>query len=147
MDCSIQAQKLLLIALKTPENQQKFAQKILEKTSLKWGIYRQLQKIAVYRIYARNSLPVDRVGRPSNGQILIRCGYRSTASVDREFLRANSSPSVDRFGRPATESASVHVSVHVGRPERSTGFFGAVDRTSRPAKPGRQKSGLKSEEN
>jgi len=69
MDCTIQAQKLLLIALKTPENQQKFAQKILEKTSLKWGIYRQLQKIAVYRTFARNSLPVDRDGRPPNGQI------------------------------------------------------------------------------
>ena len=50
-----------MIAAKTPERMEKFAQKILEKNSFQWGIYRQLQKIAVDRTFARNSLPVDPV--------------------------------------------------------------------------------------
>ena len=55
-----------MIAVKTPERMEKFAQKILEKNSLKWGIYRQFRKLAVYRIFARNNLTVDRpVDRPT----------------------------------------------------------------------------------
>ena len=44
----------------------KFAQKILEKNSYKWGIYRQIWKIAIGSRTARNTLPVDRpVDRPT----------------------------------------------------------------------------------
>jgi len=79
MDCSIQAQKLLLIAVKTPESMKNFAQKILERNSFKWGIYRPIWKIAVGCNFCQK-YPVGRpAGRPPNGQILNRCSYRSTA--------------------------------------------------------------------
>ena len=55
-----------LIAAKTPESMEKFAQKIFLKNSCKWGIYRQIWKIAVGSRTARNTLPVDRtVDRPT----------------------------------------------------------------------------------
>ena len=103
-----------MIAVKTPESREKFAQKFLEKNSYKWGIYRPQKNIAVG---SRNALPVDRptvkfcplaaTGRPPRSTQTNRelCSQtRSTRTVDRPCL-----PNVHRF-------------VHVGRPTRSTDF-------------------------
>ena len=49
-----------MIAAKTPESMKKFAPKILEKNSYKWGIYRPQKNIAVGSRNTRNILPVDR---------------------------------------------------------------------------------------
>ena len=77
-----------MIAAKTPESMEKFAPKILEKNSFQWGIYRPQKNIAVGSRNARNTLPVDRSGRPSNGQFLPVGSYRSTAPVDPNKQRA-----------------------------------------------------------
>ena len=49
-----------MIAVKTPESREKFAQKILEKNSCQRGIYRQIWKLAVGSSFAKITLPVDR---------------------------------------------------------------------------------------
>ena len=58
---------------------EKFAQKILEKNSFKWGIYRQIWKLAVGCNFCQNYPDGRPPGRPPNGQILTRWHYRSTA--------------------------------------------------------------------
>ena len=88
--------KTSLIAAKTPESMEKFAQKILEKNSFKWGIYRQIWKIAVDSRTARNN-PVGRpVGRPPNVRIFERWQHPVDSPVDPNKQRANCSQSVDR---------------------------------------------------
>ena len=63
-----------MIAVKTPESREKFAQKILEKNSFQWGIYSPQKIIAVGSRFcqkrtksaAKKELPVDRsVDRPT----------------------------------------------------------------------------------
>ena len=109
--------------MKTPESRKIFAQKFLEKNSFQWGIYRPQKNIAVGSRNAKNELPVDRSGRPSNGQILPVASYRSTAPVDPNKQRALLSDPVDPDGRPSPCLPNVYRSVHVGRPTRSTDFM------------------------
>ena len=85
---------------------EKFAPKILEKNSHKWGIYRPQKNIAVG---SRNTLPVDRSGRPSNGQILPVGSYRSTAPVDPNKQRALLSDPVDPDGRPSLSAKRAQI--------------------------------------
>ena len=127
MDCSIQAQKLLLIAVKTPESMKNFAQKILEKNSCKWGIYRLIQKIAVGSYFCQNNT----AGRPRNGQILNRLHCRSTAPVDRIIQRAE----LLLVGRPPRSTDILgcrRAQVCVRRSTVTVDRLHAVDRYGRP---------------
>ena len=113
--------------MKTPESREKFAQKILEKNSFQWGIYRPQKNIAVGSRNCQKCSTGRPAGRPSNGQILPVGSYRSTARVDRNKQRALLSDPVDPDGRPSLCLPNVHSSVHVGRPHGRPAL-GAVDR-------------------
>ena len=89
-------QKLLLIAVKTLESQEKLAQKILTKTPKKWGIYSPQKNIAVGSRFCQKRPTGRPVGRPANGPFLTVGSYRSTGQSTAQIQRADFSASVDR---------------------------------------------------
>jgi len=114
---SLKPKTLLKTCFKHFRNQKFFSLKILAKNPREWGLYRPNQKLAVRLICQSDRPPVDRQrskirpleqtgrppGRPKNTESRLLCS-----------------------GRPARSTAhcasSVHKSVHVGRPIRSTDF-------------------------
>ena len=107
--------------MKTPESREKFAQKILEKNSHKWGIYRPQKNCwqqKMPEIHCRSTGPVDRPtvkfcplaanGRPPRSTQTNRelCSQtRSTLTVDRPCVCKTCTDlctSVDRPGRPTS---------------------------------------------
>ena len=108
--------------------------KILEKTSLKWGIYnpqknstrwQQTRPIMAFRSTGRStgqrskkrplSLPVDRALNQRATTL-----WPVDRPVDRGNPRVGCLQSVGRSVNRPTRLACVHILVHVGRPVRST---------------------------
>ena len=108
-----------MIAVKTPESKEKFAQKILEKNSHKWGIYRPQKK------YSRWQQKYT-AGRPVRSTVQRSNSARWQLPVDRPDRPKQIESSALRPGRPGRSTVrslpNVHRSVHVGRSTRSTDF-------------------------
>ena len=101
----------------------------------KWGIYRPLEKLAV-RLMWQPDWPGGRPpGRPSNGQKIAVDSCRSTQTNKDQsaYSRSTARSTVYRNSRRARNRARP-VDRPVDRP------LGTVDRTCRPAQPGRQQN-------
>ena len=113
----------------------------MAKIPKEWGLYRPKQKLAVRAELAaltgagrpvrstangqncdRWAPAVDRSGRPKQPESRALIPGRPARSTD-PTREQSCSLSVDLSGRPTRLAADVHRSVHVGRPNRSTGLW------------------------